>query len=96
MALELGNGIFRKSGSRFAEVDPRAETDRVQCFLLIGSLRLAPLSCARLRNAERIIGPLTGFVSRLFLYTSAIIRPVLKLPSTIEFLKDLLGGDARI
>jgi hypothetical protein len=29
-------------------------------------------------------------------YTSAIIRPVLKLPSTIEFLKDLLGGDARI
>jgi hypothetical protein len=31
-----------------------------------------------------------------FLYTSAIIRSVLKLPSTIEFLKDLLGGDARI
>jgi hypothetical protein len=29
-------------------------------------------------------------------YTSAIIRPVLKLPSTIEFLKDLLGGYARI
>jgi hypothetical protein len=49
---------------------------------------------ARLRNAQGIRCPLT--VSRLFLYTSAIIRPILKLPSTIEFLKDLLGDDAHI
>jgi hypothetical protein len=55
-----------------------------------------------LRREQRIPRPIdevfTFFADahNLEIYTSAIIRPVLKLHSTFEFLKDLLGGDARI
>jgi hypothetical protein len=61
----------------------------------VAEIHSVSLIYAGLRDSRWTIGPLTG-VSRPFLYTSTIIGPALKLPSTIEFLKDPLGGDAPI